>query len=84
MCSRLRPVQVWRSLLPQGLQHGCSCHARELTIGTSWPHSSPFPQQNFGNNPDYMGDATTGVSSSFYSFLLGLLLSQWAMVRWGC
>ncbi len=27
-----------------------------------------------------MGDATTGVSNSFYSFLLGLLLSQWAMV----
>ncbi|KAI7843794.1 hypothetical protein COHA_002692 [Chlorella ohadii] len=36
--------------------------------------------ENYGNNPEYMGDATTGVSNSFYSFLLGLLLSQWAMV----
>ena len=38
--------------------------------------------ENFGNNPAIMGEGfTTGVSNSFYSFLLGLLLCQWAMVR---
>lgn len=40
------------------------------------PHS-----QNYGNDPEFMGEDTTGITNSFYSFLLGLLLSQWAMVR---
>lgn len=36
--------------------------------------------QNYGNDPEFMGDAVTGVGNPFYSFLLGLLLCQWAMV----
>ena len=44
-------------------------------------HPNPNLPQNYGNNPEFMGEDTTGISNSFYSFLLGLLLSQWAMVR---
>ncbi len=40
----------------------------------------PFHLQNYGNDPEFMGDFVTGVTNPFYSFLLGLLLCQWAMV----
>ncbi|KAL4426983.1 hypothetical protein ABPG77_009544 [Micractinium sp. CCAP 211/92] len=37
--------------------------------------------ENYGNEAQWMGEGlTTGVTNSGFSFLLGLLMSQWAMV----
>lgn len=37
--------------------------------------------ENYGNQVELMGEGfTTGVTNNFFSFLLALLLSQWAMV----
>lgn len=37
--------------------------------------------ENYGNEEQWMGEGlTTGVTNSGFSFLLGLLMSQWAMV----
>lgn len=81
---------AWPALLPSprlsqaDVQRGdcCAC-AFSLAPPAKHPPPTILDQsparrpQNYGNQVEWMGEGyTTGITSSFYSFLLGLLLSQ--------
>ena len=65
---------------PCPLAHPPHHHPSPTTPPSTRHPTTPQPPQNYGNDPEFMGDAVTGVGNPFYSFLLGLLLCQWAMV----